>query len=129
MVNALVIPDFARAMDTARRLDRELAQGATPGPLHGLPVAIKDIQDVAGLATTWGSPELRDAQASEDSPIVERIRRAGAVVIGKTNVPEKSIGANTLNPLFGATGNPFAPDLTCGGSTGGSAVALSLIHI
>ena len=125
VVNALVIPDFSRAKDTARRLDKELAQGATPGPLHGLPVAIKDIQDVAGLATTWGSPELKDAKASEDSPIVARIKRAGAVVMGKTNVPEKSIGANTLNPLFGATGNPFAPDLTCGGSSGGSAVAVA----
>jgi len=124
VVNALVTPAYAQARVAAKEADAALAELAAR-PLHGLPVAIKDIQHVAGLPTTWGSTELRDAIATEDSPIVARIRRAGGVPIGKTNVPEKSIGANTVNPLFGATGNPFAPSLTCGGSSGGSAVALA----
>jgi len=131
VVNALVTPAFAQARLAAQQADAAMrGTDATDRedvarPLHGLPVAIKDIQQVVGLPTTWGSAELRAAIATEDSPIVARIRRAGGVLIGKTNVPEKSIGANTVNPLFGATGNPYAPDLTCGGSSGGSAVALS----
>lgn len=132
VVNALVIPTFAQARKTAQWADASLAQtaagGTAPpvlGALHGVPVAIKDIQNIAGVATTWGDPELRDSIAVVDSPIVARIRRAGAVLIGKTNVPQKSIGANTVNPLFGATGNPYAPERTCGGSSGGSAVALA----
>jgi len=124
-VNALVIENFAQARECAEALDKQALAGEQQAPLHGLPVAIKDIQSIAGLPTTWGSPELEHTLASEDSPIVARIRRAGGVLLGKTNVPEKSIGANTVNPLFGATGNPFAPELTCGGSSGGSAVALA----
>ncbi len=124
VVNALVTPAFAQARAAAKEADA--APAAQAGrPLQGLPVAIKDIQHVAGLPTTWGSSELRSALATEDSPIVARIRRAGGVPIGKTNVPEKSIGANTVNPLFGATGNPYAPSSTCGGSSGGSAVAVA----
>lgn len=124
VVNALVIPAFSTARAAAQAADA--AQDADAArPLHGLPVAIKDIQNMAGQPTTWGSTDLRDAIAAEDSPIVARIRRAGGVLIGKTNVPEKSIGANTVNPLFGATGNPYAPERTCGGSSGGSAVALA----
>jgi len=124
-VNALVIDNFKAAREQARTLDEQASGGVPQGALHGLPVAIKDIQSIAGLPTTWGSVELRDAQAETDSPIVARIRRAGGVLLGKTNVPEKSIGANTVNPLFGATGNPYAPELTCGGSSGGSAVAVA----
>ena len=124
-VNALVIENFTRARECARALDKQALAGGPQAALHGLPVAIKDIQSIAGLPTTWGSPELANAVASEDSPIVARIRRAGGVLLGKTNVPEKSIGANTVNPLFGATGNPYAPELTCGGSSGGSAVAVA----
>ena len=124
-VNALIAENFAAARLAAADLDKALGKGARPGRLHGLPVAIKDIQDIAGIPTTWGNIDLSDAVAEQDSPIVARIRREGGVLIGKTNVPEKSIGANTVNPLFGATGNPFAPELTCGGSSGGAAVALA----
>ena len=125
IVNCLVNSDLAAARETAATADARVAEGAGTGPLHGVPIAIKDIQDVAGLPTTWGSPELEHAVAVDDSPIVARVRRAGAVIIGKTNVPQNSIGANTVNPLFGATGNPYAPERTCGGSSGGSAVALA----
>lgn len=125
VVNALVIPTFTAAREAAQKADEAATGGRELGPLHGLPVAIKDIQNIAGVPTTWGNPELAHAVAEDDSPIVARIRRAGGVLVGKTNVPEKSIGANTVNPLFGATGNPYAPELTCGGSSGGSAVALA----
>lgn len=124
-VNALVTPGFAAAREAAAAADAAQAHGQSLGVLHGIPVAIKDIQDVAGVVTSWGSEELAESVAAVDSPIVARIRRAGGIVIGKTNVPEKSIGANTVNPLFGATGNPYAPELTCGGSSGGSAVAVA----
>lgn len=124
-VNAMVTRAFARALDEAAARDRETSEGAALGALHGLPVAIKDIQDTAGIATTYGSPARAGHVPERDAGIVARIRAAGGIVIGKTNVPEHSIGANTINPLFGATGNPFATHLTCGGSSGGSAVAVA----
>jgi len=125
VVNALVVPAFERAAAEATKAAQAVKRGAKLGPLHGLPVAIKDIQDAAGIATTYGSPALQRNVPATDAGIVARIRAAGGIVIGKTNVPELSIGANTINPLFGATGNPFDPSLTCGGSSGGSAVAVA----
>lgn len=124
-VNALVTRAFARARHEAQAAAAAVARGDALGPLHGLPVAIKDIQDTAGIATTYGSPALAHNVPAADAGIVARIRAAGGIVIGKTNVPEHSIGANTVNRLFGATGNPFDPALTCGGSSGGSAVAVA----
>lgn len=123
IVNAMVIRAFDRAREEA--LAAESALGGEIGPLHGLPVAIKDIHLTKDIVTTYGKKELANNLPTSDSGIVNRIRNAGGIVIGKTNVPEGSIGANTVNPLFGATGNPFNPDLTCGGSSGGSAVALA----
>lgn len=124
-VNALVVRDDDAAMSTAQASDDARARGEPMGPLAGLPVAIKDIQATAGLTTTYGAvPFARNVPTADDG-IVARVRAAGAVIIGKTNTPELSIGANTVNRLFGATGNPFEPSLTCGGSSGGSAVALS----
>lgn len=111
--------------DQAARADEAVRRGAPLGALHGLPVAIKDIQATAGIPTTFGSAAHAQDVPHEDAGIVARIRAAGGIVIGKTNVPEFSIGANTVNRLFGATGNPFAVDLTCGGSSGGSAVAVA----
>lgn len=125
VVNAMVIRGDEQAMHEARRAQEAVERGEALGPLHGLPVAIKDIQDVAGLPTTFGSTQYKDNVATVDSGIVARIRRAGGIVIGKTNVPESSIGANTVNRLFGATGNPFDVAKTCGGSSGGSAVAIA----
>ncbi len=117
------------AADRARReagdADRAAASGETLGPLHGLPVAVKDLQATAGIRTTLGSGQFADNVPASDAAIVAKIRAAGGIVIGKTNIPERSIGANTVNRLFGATGNPFDPSKTCGGSSGGSAVALA----
>jgi Asp-tRNA(Asn)/Glu-tRNA(Gln) amidotransferase A subunit family amidase len=124
-VNAMVTRAFGRAREEARAAEAAVARGDPLGPLHGLPVAIKDIQDTAGIATTFGSPRLAANVPVGDAGIVARIRRAGGIVIGKTNVPEYSIGANTVNRLFGATGNPFDVNLTAGGSSGGSAVAVA----
>ena len=124
-VNALVVRDDDAARVTARQIDSARARGESLGPLAGLPVAIKDIQATAGLTTTYGAVPFASNVPDADDGIVARVREAGAVIVGKTNTPELSIGANTVNRLFGATGNPFDPSLTCGGSSGGSAVALA----
>jgi Asp-tRNA(Asn)/Glu-tRNA(Gln) amidotransferase A subunit family amidase len=125
VVNAMVGRADKRAREEAAAAEAAVMRGEPLGPLHGLPVAIKDIQATEGIATTFGSADYEHFVPIEDAPIVARIRQAGGIVIGKTNVPEMSIGANTVNRLFGATGNPFNVDLTCGGSSGGSAVALA----
>ncbi len=124
-VNAVVTRAYERARDEAREAEAAVRRGDTLGALHGLPIAIKDIQDTAGIRTTYGSQSLEHHVPKVDAGIVARIRRAGGIVIGKTNVPEFSIGANTVNRLFGATGNPFDVTRTCGGSSGGSAVAVA----
>ncbi len=124
-VNALVIRDDDAARARAQSIDDARARGDELGPLAGLPVAIKDIQTTAGLTTTYGAVPFASNVPDVDDGIVGRVRAADAVIIGKTNTPEFSIGANTVNRLFGATGNPFDPSLTCGGSSGGSAVALA----
>ncbi len=124
-VNAMVTVAADRARQEAAGADRTLAGGQSLGPLHGLPVAIKDLQATEGVRTTLGSEEFAANVPAHDAGIVARIRAAGGIVIGKTNIPERSIGANTVNRLFGATGNPFDPSKTCGGSSGGSAVALA----
>ncbi len=124
-LNAFITTADEAALAQAAELDDAAAAGKTLGPLHGLPVAIKDIQRTKGLRTTYGSKDFANHVPDADDGIVARIRSAGGVVIGKTNVPEFSIGANTVNPLVGATGNPFDPTLTCGGSSGGSGVAVA----
>lgn len=122
-VNAIVsLRDRAALMDEARAAD---ASGGG-GPLHGLPVAIKDLADARGLPTSQGSPLFAGQIAAQDSPHVARLRAAGAIVIGKTNTPEFGLGSNTFNPVHGRTGNPYDPARSCGGSSGGAAVALSL---
>lgn len=125
IVNAMVTVATERARAEAQRADQAVVAGQALGPLHGLPVAIKDIQLTEGIRTTFGSTDFAEYVPRQDAGIVARIRAAGAIVIGKTNIPEFSIGANTINRLFGATGNPFDPTLTCGGSSGGSAVAVA----
>ena len=95
------------------------------GLLHGLPIGIKDLEATAGLRTTLGSRLYADHVPTTDQGVVSNVREAGGVILGKTNTPEFGAGANTRNLLFGATGNPFNPAKTCGGSSGGSAVALA----
>ncbi len=125
VVNAIVTRADDRARAGAEVATQAVAKGEPLGPLHGLPIAIKDLQPTEGITTTFGSPDYADYVPTQDSGIVARIRAAGGIVIGKTNIPEFSIGANTINPLFGATGNPVDPTLTCGGSSGGSGVAVA----
>ena len=104
---------------------RAVTSGEDLGPLHGLPFAVKDLENTAGVLTTYGSPLFKDFVPEADSVMVARVREAGAIMVGKTNTPEFGAGANTRNAVWGATGNPFDPTLTCGGSSGGSAVALA----
>ena len=125
LVNAIVTLLPERALDDAREADRQLARGAPLGPLHGLPVAHKDLLPTKGVRTTFGSPVHRDHVPQEDALLVQRLRAAGAVTIGKTNTPEFGAGSQTFNPVFGATRNPWDLSKTCGGSSGGAAVALA----
>ena len=124
-VNAIVTLVAERALADAARADELAARGGTLGVLHGLPVAHKDLVDTAGIRTTQGSPFYRDNVPTRDALIVTRTREAGAVTCGKTNTPEFGAGSQTFNTLFGATRNPYDPTRTCGGSSGGAAVALA----
>src|SRR5690242_12244409 len=125
-VNAIVtLLDEDKLMAQALAADEALAKGNYPGPLHGLPVGVKDLHETAGIRTTYGSPLYRDFIPDFDCRVVQREKEAGAIVIGKTNVPEFGLGSQTFNPVFGATHNPYDLTKTCGGSTGGGAVALA----
>jgi amidase len=124
-VNAIITLLPERAMEGARAADEALARGENVGPLHGLPIAHKDLVPTAGIRTTRGSPIFADNVPQEDALIVERLRGGGAITIGKTNVPEFGAGSHTFNPVFGATLNPYDTTRTCGGSSGGAAVALA----
>ena len=124
-VNAIVTRVTEPALDRARAADEALARGEPCGPLHGLPVVHKDLQITRGIRTTFGSPIFKDFVPDEDSLIVQRIRAAGAILLGKTNTPEFGAGSQTFNPVFGATRNPYDVTKTCGGSSGGAAVALA----
>jgi amidase len=124
-VNAIVTLVADRAMADAARADELTAKGGSLGVLHGLPVAHKDLFDTAGIRTTKGSPFYRDTVPTTDALIVTRIRTAGAITIGKTNTPELGAGSQTFNTVFGATRNPYDLTKTCGGSSGGAAVALA----
>ncbi len=125
-LGAVVALRAEQALDEARGLDAEIARGAPGGPLAGLPLLVKDMTDVAGMRTTFGSTVFDAAPAATtDALVVARLRAAGAVVVGKTNLPEFAVEGFTSNPLFGTTRNPWNPERTCGGSSGGSAVALA----
>ncbi|HEX9438375.1 MAG TPA: amidase [Roseiflexaceae bacterium] len=124
-VNAIVTLLPEQAMQQARAADETLARGAQASPLHGLPIAHKDLFPTKGIRTTFGSPIFKDFVPDQDALIVERLRRAGAITIGKTNTPEFGAGSQTYNPVFGATLNPYDLTKTCGGSSGGAAVALA----
>ena len=122
-LNAIVTLN-PRALEEAREVDRRIAAGEIL-PLAGVPAGIKDVTEVQGLRTTYGSPLFADNVPGEDALVVRRLRAAGAVVIGKTNTPEFAAGGNTWNEVFGRTRNPWNPALSAGGSTGGGAVGLA----
>jgi amidase len=124
-VNAVVALDEARAHEAARAAEAAVMAGGRLGPLHGLPVGIKDLEETGGLRTTFGSPIFADHVPAHDEAMVAKLRAEGAIVLGKTNVPEFGAGANTRNVVYGATGNPFDPARSAAGSSGGSAVALA----
>jgi amidase len=124
-VNAIVTLAEGRAEAAARLADQAFARREPLGPLHGLPIAHKDLALTAGIRTTFGSPIFADFVPDEDELFVERIRAAGAIVLGKTNTPEFGAGSQTFNPVFGATRNPYDLSRTVGGSSGGAAAALA----
>ena len=124
-VNAIVTYHPEQAMEGAKAADAALQRGDAVGALHGLPVAHKDLVDTAGVRTTYGSPIYADHIPQQDMLIVERLKAAGAISVGKTNTPEFGAGSQTFNEVFGATLNPYDLTKTCGGSSGGAAVALA----
>jgi amidase len=124
-INAFCTLAAEQARAAARAVEAALARGEEPGPLAGVPVAIKDLTPTAGIRTTWGSKLFRDHVPSEDAEVVKRLKAAGAIVLGKTNTPEFGAGANTVNEVFGATRNPWNTALSASGSTGGGAAALA----
>jgi aspartyl-tRNA(Asn)/glutamyl-tRNA(Gln) amidotransferase subunit A len=124
--NAFVAVDAERALSEAAAIDNATAKGGDPGPLAGIPLGVKDNHDAIGYRTTFGAPVLADGpRATVDSPFVARLRAAGCVVVGKTNLPEFAWSGNTSNAVFGPTANPFNPDYGPGGSSGGAAAALA----
>ena len=125
--NAIVsMRDHAVLLAEARQRDRDLSRGVYHGWMHGFPHAVKDLADVRGLITTMGSPIFKDNVAMSDSILTARIKHAGAIIIGKTNVPEFGLGSHTYNPVFGPTLNPYDGLSSAGGSSGGAAAALAL---
>ncbi len=125
MVNAIVTRSDDRARQAAERADAAVRRGENLGPLHGIPMAHKDLADTAGIRTTYGSVLYADHVPAADALIVRRMIGAGAVTVGKTNVPEFGAGIHSTNEVFGSTRNPYNPALTAGGSSGGAAAALA----
>lgn len=125
-VNAIVTQiSSEQVLAAADAADNALARGENTGPLHGLPIAHKDLVPTRNLRTTWGSPIFKDFVPDHDGLIVQRLKNAGAITIGKTNTPEFGAGSQTFNQVFGETLNPYDITKTCGGSSGGAAVALA----
>ncbi|MFF4607211.1 amidase [Streptomyces sp. NPDC001339] len=124
-INAIVTLDPEGALTAAAAADERLARGAPVPPLHGLPIAFKDTHLTRGMRTTFGSPLFADHIPDEDELLVDRLQRAGAIRLGKTNVPEFAVGSHTFNPVFGTTRNPYDTTRSAGGSSGGAAAALA----
>jgi len=124
-VNAIVTLVAEQAMENARKADDMQALGAALGPLHGLPIAQKDLVETAGIRTTFGSRIFKDNVPKHDAILVEQMKQAGAILVGKTNTPEFGAGSQTFNAVFGATKNPHDLTKTCGGSSGGAAVSVA----
>ena len=125
-INAMVALDEKAARKAARDAENAVMRGDDLGIVHGLPIGVKDLQATAGLRTTQGSLIYKDHVPKEDSAMVARVRFEGGIILGKTNTPEFGAGANTKNRVYGATGNPFDPEKTSAGSSGGSAAALAV---
>ena len=124
-LNAIVTLVAEQAQKNAAMADERQAKGGELGPLHGLPIAHKDLLMTKGIRSTSGSPIFKDLIPTADEPIVTRLRSAGTILLGKTNTPEFGAGSHTFNPVFGATLNPYDTSKTCGGSSGGAAVSLA----
>jgi amidase len=124
-LNAVVALDAERACAAANLADAATARGDAVGPLHGVPITVKDSFDTAGLVTTWGTPGRRTFVPAEDATAVARLRRAGAIVLGKTNTPEFTLGFEAVNPVYGRTCNPYDASRTSGGSSGGAAAIVA----
>ena len=124
-INAICTLAAEQAMEAARAAEDAVMRGSAIGPLHGVPIGIKDVTPTAGIRTTYGSPLYAEHVPQEDAEVVIRLKTAGAIVVGKTNTPEFATGANTVNDVFGATRNPWDLRLTAGGSTGGGAAAVA----
>ncbi len=124
-LNAIVTYLPEQALELARAADAQQTRGAELGVLHGLPIAHKDLFETAGIRTTMGSPVFADYVPEADDLVIARLKAAGCITLGKTNVPEFGAGSHTFNPVFGATKNPYDLARTCGGSSGGAAVALA----
>ena len=124
-INALAAMDVEGAVVSAEESTQRWQSDTPMGPLDGLPIGVKDLQDTKGLLTTHGSIRARDHVPNDDMPMVARLRAAGAIILAKTNVPEAGAGGNSCNPVWGATGNPFDANMIAGGSSGGSAAALA----
>jgi len=125
IVNAVVTPAYEQARTLARAAEQAVMRGEDLGPLHGLPIGLKDMTETAGLRTTYGSMLYEHNVPDVDALLVTRLKQAGGIIVGKTNTPEFAAGSNTHNPVFGQTLNPWNLDLNPGGSSGGSAVALA----
>jgi len=125
VLNAIVATDWEAVGKAADLAGQEIAEGEESKPVLGLPVGIKDLNDTAGLRTTYGSQLYADHVPNRDDYVTASVRKAGGIIAAKTNTPEFGAGANTFNAVYGSTGNPFDPQRTCGGSSGGSAVALA----
>ncbi|HRD77738.1 MAG TPA: amidase family protein, partial [Hyphomicrobiaceae bacterium] len=129
-VNAVVaMIDAREAKKAAKAAEQAVMRGDDLGLLHGLPIGVKDLQDTEGLRTTYGSLLYKDHVPKADNTTIARIRSEGGIILCKTNTPEFGAGSNTTNRVYGPTGNPFNPELTCAGSSGGSAVSLALGHV
>ena len=127
-INAVIATDYAAAREAAAGLDQLNRRGYRLGPFHGVPMTVKESYNVTGLQTTWGDTDYIGNIATADAVVVERIKRQGAVVFGKTNVPLNLTDWQSYNGVYGSTGNPWNPERTPGGSSGGSAAALAAAH-
>ena len=124
-INAVVVHDFERGREAAKAADEALARGEDLGSLHGVPMTIKEAYDIEGLPTTWGVPEMKDNIATQDADSVARLKEAGAVFFGKTNVPLNLADFQSFNDIYGTTNNPWNLERIPGGSSGGSSAALA----